>query len=399
MTDIQQALYKKYLAYQLLSNLWFISAVWVYFYRIFITDQKIGLLDGIAFAIGLVAEIPAGALADRLGRDKLTRLGQILIGIGLITQAFGSSFVVFVTGQSIMMVGMSFTSGADEALFFENLNLRRDSIEWRKLLTRGSQVALLGSLVATIIGGLLQHNYPRLPWILNGVCFAFSAMIIWSINDNRPKEVRQKLTQEIHNYAQNIHQGFSSFLTTELWLYVPIILTVQALFYASDVGLLRLILLSRFHFSAFAGALVIASCCLISVGALSLMHRHAKRLSEKKVIVTIAVSAGLSLVLSLFNVGYWGYLVILIIYIGEHTLAPFMSETLNYHAKENQRATLLSVASFLKTLPYVMLAPIIGALNTHHHLNYFLIIWALLIAAATCMYVVLKRKDARIVIE
>jgi hypothetical protein len=224
-------------------------------------------------------------------------------------------------------------------------------------------------------------------------------MIIWSINDNRPKEVRQKLTQEIHNYAQNIHQGFSSFLTTELWLYVPIILTVQALFYASDVGLLRLILLSRFHFSAFAGALVIASCCLISVGALSLMHRHAKRLSEKKVIVTIAVSAGLSLVLSLFNVGYWGYLVILIIYIGEHTLAPFMSETLNYHAKENQRATLLSVASFLKTLPYVMLAPIIGALNTHHHLNYFLIIWALLIAAATCMYVVLKRKDARIVIE
>jgi len=44
-------------------------------------------------------------------------------------------------------------------------------------------------------------------------------------------------------------------------------------------------------------------------------------------------------------------------------------------------------------LPYVCLAPVIGWLNTRGKLQYFLIIWALLIAAATVQYLVTKRGD------
>ena len=87
MTHKQKAISRKFLIYQLFSNLWFIGAVWLYFYRLFITDQQVGFLDGMAFGIGLVAQIPTGALADRFGRDKITRLGLILEGVGLLTQA------------------------------------------------------------------------------------------------------------------------------------------------------------------------------------------------------------------------------------------------------------------------------------------------------------------------
>ena len=65
ITENQRWLSRKYLAYEMLTNFFFVSAVWLYFYRIFITDQQVGILDGVAFAIGLIAEVPSGALADR----------------------------------------------------------------------------------------------------------------------------------------------------------------------------------------------------------------------------------------------------------------------------------------------------------------------------------------------
>ena len=73
-----------------------------------------------------------------------------------------------------------------------------------------------------------------------------------------------------------------------------------------------------------------------------------------------------------------------------------MSEVLNNRAPEEQRATVLSVASFFKSLPYVLLAPIIGYLNTNGKLEYFLITWALLIFAAIALYLSAKKKDTHI---
>lgn len=106
--------------------------------------------------------------------------------------------------------------------------------------------------------------------------------------------------------------------------------------------------------------------------------------------MVIALAAAAGLLLALAPLGHWGFMVILALYAGEYVLHPFMSEILNKHAPETQRATVLSVASFLRMLPYVCLAPIIGALNTHGHLNYFLASWALLIGIATFVYTILK---------
>lgn len=382
--------------YKFLTNLFFASAVWLYLYRLFITDQQVGILDGLAFAIGLIAEVPSGALADRFGRDKMVRLGWFMAGSGFLIQAFGSSFIPFFIGQAVLICGISFVSGADEALFFEKLNFNRDSINWRKLLTRGSQVALISLLAATIIGGWLHNINPRIPWILTGLSFISSVWLIWPIKDNRDKKREKTFLLELKKYLVNIKTGFAEFKTPKLWFYVPIILTVQGLFYTSDWGLLRLILLDRFRFSPFLGSLVIASSSLITVGILAMMHKHAEKISEKRVISLISIGSVLGLLLSIFNIGVWGYFVIFIIYAGENILHPFMSEIINNRVEEDQRATVLSVASFIKSAPYIVLAPIIGYLNTNNKLEYFLIVWSILICFSIFLYLKLKKKDTQV---
>lgn len=390
----QEWLSKKYLIYKFLTSLFFASAVWLYLYRLFINDQQIGILDGLAFTIGLIAEVPSGALADRFGRDKLVKLGWFMAGGGFLIQAFGSSFVPFFVGQAVLICGISFVSGADEALFFEKLNFGSDSVNWRKLITRGSQIALISLLVATIIGGWLHNISPRIPWILTGLSFISSVWLIWPIKDTRDKKKEKTFLLELNKYFINIKSGFAEFKTPKLWFYVPIILTVQGLFYISDWGLLRLILLDRFHFSPFLGSLVIASSSLITVGILAIMHKHAEKISEKRVILLISISSVLGLLLSIFNIGMWGYFVIFIIYAGENILHPFMSEIINNRVEENQRATVLSVASFIKSFPYIIMAPIIGYLNTNNKLEYFLITWSILIGISIVMYFKSKKKDS-----
>jgi MFS family permease len=399
MTSNQKWLSRKYLAYQMLTNFWFVGAVWLYFYRIFVTDQQVGILDAAAFTIGLLAEVPSGALADKFGRDRMVRLGQMLTGAGLLVQVVGSSFFWFVVGQSIMMIGISLVSGADEALFFEQLGFDRKSVNWRKLVTRGSQAALIASVSATLIGGWLHSIDPRIPWVLNGLTFIAAALLIWNVKDTRPKKERQKFMAEVGDYLKDIKTGFAQFRLPKLWLYVPIIITVQGLFYTTGFGILRLILLSRFDFNPFWGSVAIASSGLITVWLLHLMHKYAERMSERRVITLIALSAAASLLLALANIGMWGYVVIFALYAGEHVLYPFMSEILNNNAPENQRATVLSVGSFFKTLPYVLLAPLIGYLNTHGQLDYFLIGWAVLICLATALYLANKKRDSHIKLQ
>ena len=87
MTNEQQWLARKYITYRTLINMWFVGAIWLYFYRLFITDQQVGILDGLAFAIGLLAEVPSGALADKFGRDRTVKLGQLLSGSGFLIQS------------------------------------------------------------------------------------------------------------------------------------------------------------------------------------------------------------------------------------------------------------------------------------------------------------------------
>lgn len=394
MTSHQILLSRRFLVYKFFANLWFVSAIWLYFYRLFISDAEVGVLDGVSFAIGLIAEVPSGALADRFGRDTLVRLGLVFTGTGFLIQAAGSSLSLFIAGQSILMIGISFVSGADEALFYDTLRFPENSAAWRKLMASVSQVTLIASMLATVLGGLLYQVHPRLPWVVTAVAFLISAAIVWKVADNRTKRQHGALRVELLAYLHSITQGFAAFRQRKLAVYLPLIVIVQGLLYTFDFGLLKLVLLDRFGFTTFAGALLIAACNLITVGLLWLMHRYAERLREKWVLSGISILAIASLVASIFDLGLWGILVVLVFIAGQSVLYTFMSDVLNYRTAEAQRATVLSVASFLRSLPYVALAPIIGYLNGSDNLELFLIVWAVLVAGALVTYVLLKRRDA-----
>jgi hypothetical protein len=280
------------------------------------------------------------------------------------------------------------------------LNFKKDSNNWRKLLAKGAQISLIASTSATVLGGIIHKFNPRLVWVLTAFAFISSTISIWSIREDKLKEAKPEVfKEEINDHLKSMVNGFKYFFKPKLFLYVPIIFAVQGIFYTTGFGILRIILLDRFGFSPFAGSLVIASSSLITIATLDFLNRKAEKVSEKLILILISFLTALSLLASIFKISYWGYFVILFLYVGEHVLYPFLSEIINYRSPGKQRATILSVASFLKTIPYVFLAPLIGFLNTKNQLGIFLLSWTVLIIISIFVYLLLSKRDKKISID
>ena len=80
------------------------------------TYQLLGIVGAVAFVIGLILEIPSGAIADTIGRKKIivvSLLFLILSGI-LLTSATNALFLI--GGVIFLQFGVSFLSGTLEAL-------------------------------------------------------------------------------------------------------------------------------------------------------------------------------------------------------------------------------------------------------------------------------------------
>lgn len=399
MNKQQRALSRRFLAYRFFMNLWFVEAIWVYFYRIFMTDAQVGVLDATAFAVGLIAEVPSGALADRFGRDRVVKVGIVIAAIGMSIQAFGG-FGTILFSQSLLMIGFAFMSGADEALFFEKLKLREDSKEWRKFIARHVQAAYTASIIAIPLGSFLYQVNHELAFVINGLAMLTSLLFLVGIHDDaRQKRASQRITQAFKEYIDDIATGFKAFRTRALSPYVPMILTLQAVLYIFSWGLLRLILMDNFHFSEEFGGVLMGVACIFAVAVLFLMNKFAERLHERRMFVYLAVSVVVALLASLTGNALLGVIVILVLYAADGIFYPFMSEVINRHAPSERRATVISVASFLKTVPYIVLAPLIGWLNTIGHLDIFLVAWSILIALALVYYLSKHKKDTVLTVD
>jgi MFS family permease len=384
----QRSLCRKFILYKFLSSLFFIHVIWFHFYRRFITDQQIGILDGIAFAIGLCVEIPSGILADSYGRAKMVKLGHALAATGFAVQAFGNTFIELAIGQSVAMIGASCVSGADDALFFTKLKFESSSLHWRKLAIKSGQVVLIAQLASTIVGTILYGVDPRLPWIVSSIAFLGAAYIVWDVEEDDDQIVTQErlpFSDSLTRHLRTLRAGFIEFQSLALRRYVPIIITIEGIFYASEWGLLKLVLLDRFGFSPFWGGIVESASVVATIGLLEIIHRFNHSISQRKIIILTALMTVIALVASIASLGYWGFFVIVALGCG-HLVHPYVSDAVNSACDESARATVLSVASFLRTVPYIGLAPLIGFLNNKGLLSIFLVGWSALTILALIFF-------------
>src|SRR6266542_4779817 len=117
----------RYFVYTALKGFGFglFVAVWV----IYLQQQRglslsqAALIDVTFFVAAALAEIPTGIVADRFGRKTSMTAGAALMSLSVLGWTFAPTLLFIIVAYVAMGVGITFLSGAEDAFFYETLQV------------------------------------------------------------------------------------------------------------------------------------------------------------------------------------------------------------------------------------------------------------------------------------
>ncbi len=198
-----------------------------------LTIRDIGLLSAYFSFIQLLAEVPTGYFADRIGRITSIRLGAILATIATGCYVFFQNRLGIYAGVAFEALGYSFLGGAGEALIHDSLVAKKQESTYTKVMSHNMSISLI---INAILVALVPMTYTidrRLPFAIGGLAYILLFTFSLKLHDlypPRPKLASLKLP------------NFSFFITHKTMLLFGLTFGIIAALYSSPNDMLNIAL-------------------------------------------------------------------------------------------------------------------------------------------------------------
>lgn len=201
----------KYFIYMALKGLGFglFIAIWVIYLqeRRGLSLSQAALIDVTFFVAAAFGELPTGIIADTWGRKTSLAIGSALMTIGVLGWTFAPTMPLIMVAYVAMGIGITCLSGAEDALFYESMQITGRGNEYTRLVGRAAAMFPGALAVGSVIGGLLATLDLALPYVASslvilsmfGVVLTFKEPKIEVKTDEppAPKSIGQVLRQSI----------------------------------------------------------------------------------------------------------------------------------------------------------------------------------------------------------
>lgn len=360
-----------------------------------LTIEQFTILNTV-WAVAIVCvDLPAGALADHIGRRPLVVTAAICMVLEMALLAFVPLghptllFWVFFLNRIISGTAEGCASGADEALVFDSLAEQNRSDEWPRVLDQVIRWQSVGFVVAMLAGGaiydpglmqkvcdalgihahLTQQITMRFPIYLNLITAALTLYVALRMREPQKHATHTEMPT---NPLRLIVTGGRWILATPLVLLIIVAGflhdSVIRLFMTFGASYYRLIALPSKYFGLIGAAM----------GMLGfIVSPLARRMVEKRtylfnfcvmVLLTLVGLAGVAM-----HYRYWGLLFAVPLGVAMSLLNFFISYYVNAMAESGQRATILSFKGLAFNLGYgfvgLLFAVLLRTIRDHDHLT------------------------------
>ncbi|MBR9703087.1 MFS transporter [Candidatus Woesearchaeota archaeon] len=341
------------------KSLWFFAPILTLFYLSReLTLFQIVSLEAILLATVIVAEVPTGFIADRIGRKNSLFFLIGLYIIGNVITIYAHSYWLFALTEVFFGIAIAFGSGAIEALVYDLLKQKGKERSMTRVWGNIQAYSLLAGFFATIIGGFLARNespevYALLLWLYSiGAAIAF--IIIFFLKK-----------EEVETYSGEsqftvIKQGFT-LITKNKNLRMIILLNMLTMpFYHVMKFLIQPHLLNTGVPVMFFG-IIVGAVMLIEAFGSQYAHRIEQQFGIKKTLLLATITPGL-IYIFLGLIFHWSMAIIgYIIFAGAAFMrTPLFAQYTNIHLPTKNRATLLSFISMILSIYLVAMRLIIG---------------------------------------
>jgi MFS family permease len=143
-----------------------------------LSDLQISVLFGLWSAVGILTEVPSGALADRFSRRGCLVVGDLIKAAGFAAWVLLPEFTGFAVGFVLWGIGSTFVSGAQEALLYDGLVAAGAREHYAAVNGRVSAAELVSQLPAAAAATALfaLGGYALAGWVSVGVAVLAAAL-------------------------------------------------------------------------------------------------------------------------------------------------------------------------------------------------------------------------------
>jgi predicted MFS family arabinose efflux permease len=166
-----------------------------------LAPAEFGLVMGVYYGAAVVAEVPSGVIADRLGRKLVLALGAAANLLGCLVFTRAAELGPFVFGELCFAVGVSLMSGADSALLYDSLAAEDRTAEYVRSEGRLQASWLLATAVGLPLTDwlLLRDGDPTLAvWATAALCLVG---VVCALALREPERARIGSAREITRSA------------------------------------------------------------------------------------------------------------------------------------------------------------------------------------------------------
>jgi MFS family permease len=190
-----------------------------YWQSLGLTLKQVFLLQGIFGAALVVFDVPAGYLADLIGRKKVLVVGSIISALAYQILWFGKTFGDFLVMELILGLGLSLQAGCDVAILYNTME--KLDYKGRKAKVLGTRImsTTVGEGVASILCGVLTISSMKLPVYANAITAWIPPLIAMTLFDNGPNLSRSSHLQNLKQIGRGLF-GHSKLLTIIIFSFI-----------------------------------------------------------------------------------------------------------------------------------------------------------------------------------
>ena len=334
------------------------------------------LWEAIAAVTVLLVEVPSGMLADRFGRRRVL-LGAGVVSIGcFLLFGLGAGVLLLAAYAAIGVVEASY-SGADSAMLYDTLDSLDRSDEFEPRLGRLNGSLMLGFVAFTAIGSLIvPFTSLRFPILLSALLTLPSLVLMWRI-DEPPRKGGHAGIAAIGGAA------LRRLLSTRSMWSVTLLQGVTATSFLLMAVLQQPVLLSHGTPTWAIGGLIAGQMAL-GAGASWVAGWVGRRLGLNTLFLLVPVAACLSLLAGALDTA-WTYGLFIFPSAAFHLVFPYSSAFLSRRVSEQERATVLSLASMAASAIAVTALPLLGEIVDRRGLDAGLVVAAVALSTISLL--------------
>jgi MFS family permease len=357
---MESNIWKSYI-FQLFMGCHMVSGVLLPFFLVWgrLTFIEVMILQSYFTIMIVIFEIPCGAISDYISRKFSLFLGGLTTAFAALIYSTIPNIFIFMIGETLFALGFALVSGTDQALTYDTLRILEREDEMSKIMARNRSFFLIGISIAAPIGSLITLFFP-LQYAMTFMFFPFIIAAFIAITLQEPNHTLEKKTLK---YLSIVKSGFKQIRRNKIlrilaFDFVMVDVLVFLLIWTYQLYL-EVLLISLTLYGFVAAAMTLAEMFFCNL--VPKLEKHSK--NKKQLLVIYTLIPGIAYILIAFIIfAPFGILLIIIVIGFGFSRSIIFINGINKNIEEENRATVLSTISMIRSFIITILYPVIGIL-------------------------------------